>query len=87
MRNFLTQHKAAERIKELINAVAKFEGKKCPFSIAQIKRMLDLGENMQRMYISKYDGSVMTDTPIDESLYICIFIMYVDEDAYLLKII
>lgn len=87
MRNFLTQHKAAEQIKDLINAVAKFEDKKCPLSISQIKRMLDLGESLQRMYISKYDGSVMTDTPIDESLYICIFIMYVDEDAYLLKII
>lgn len=87
MRNFLTQHKAAEQIKNFINAVARFEGKKCPLSISQIKRMLDLGESLQRIYVSKYDGSVVTYTPTDESLYICIFVMYVDEDAYLVSIL
>lgn len=87
MRNFLTLHTAAVQIKYLISAVARIEGKKCPLSISQIKRLLDLGESLQRFYISKYDGSITTQTPYDESLYICIFITYVDEDAYLLKII
>lgn len=87
MRNFLTQHKAAEQIKNLISAVARIEGKKSPLSISQIERILDLGESLQRIYISKYDGSITTTQPYDESLYICIFIMYIDEESYLIKLI
>lgn len=82
----LTLHEAAKRIKYLISAVAGINNVKCPLSISQIKLLIDGGEQYQKCYICKYCAFITFNKPLDESLYICINITWIEDDKYIISI-
>ncbi len=86
MEKIISLSEATRQIKNLLSAVTRIKGIKCPLSISQIKMLIEGGEQFQKLYISKYDASITFNKPFNENLYICINISWLEEDKYIINI-
>ena len=83
----LSAEDAAKQVKNLLNAVAKINGIKCPLSVKQIKMIIEGTDKSTKLYVSKFWGKVTFNPTNESDEYIGIRISrWFDEDKFIIGI-